>query len=190
MKDAPHSFAEFQQESNSENLPFNSIPERRNGAGEITSFLHLNCRYTTPKEAQRTSLSVALEINFQSVLEKHINAGGWETCLQPGRTSWDELNLLRTHAGAPEKSQAGIRLLCEYLVQLKSMEAKFQDLDCEFTWFESQSFAKSSSNCIQFEKANVLFNIAAVLSQLGAQERSWTQDGRKRACDYFQVISL
>jgi hypothetical protein len=42
------------------------------------------------------------------------------------------------------------------------------------------------TRCIQYEKASVLYNIAAIYSQLGTSERLWTADGLKNASVYFQ----
>ena len=42
------------------------------------------------------------------------------------------------------------------------------------------------TRCIQYEKASVLFNVAAIYSQMGTSERLWTADGLKNASVYFQ----
>ncbi|KAI9221710.1 BRO1 domain-containing protein, partial [Blastocladiella britannica] len=43
-----------------------------------------------------------------------------------------------------------------------------------------------TTNCIQYEKACVLFNVAAVHSQLAANQQIWTRDGIKVAAQHFQ----
>jgi hypothetical protein len=45
------------------------------------------------------------------------------------------------------------------------------------------------TDCIQYEKAAVMWNLGAVYSQLGAIQGLWMQDGLKIATQYFQVGS-
>lgn len=64
-----------------------------------------------------------------------------------------------------------------------------------FIWYESwYPDIKGSiglklvvTSCIQYEKASVLYNIAAIYSQMGANERLSSENGKKRAAANFQV---
>jgi hypothetical protein len=59
--------------------------------------------------------------------------------------------------------------------------------DIDFKWFEAfSSTLKKKTNCIQYEKAAVLWNVAGLYSQLAANQRHWSDTGRKQASSYFQ----
>ncbi|KAJ1506186.1 hypothetical protein HMI54_005274 [Coelomomyces lativittatus] len=111
--------------------------------------------------------------------------------LLPKDHQWHELNQLRIHAGAPERSEKGIDRLLEYYGMLLFLENRIPfETDAfkgNFTWFDAfHSSKKVTSNCIQYEKASVLFNLAATYAQLGAQQKMWTSEGIKLAAVYFQ----
>ncbi|KAI9338102.1 BRO1-like domain-containing protein [Zopfochytrium polystomum] len=109
----------------------------------------------------------------------------------PSPTQWTHLDELRVHAGAPERSEMGIEKLLRYFAQLLHMEEKFafqtKKVQIEFFWFEAfAADRKVIATCIQYEKAAVLYNVAAVLCQLGCAQRLWTKDGKRNASIYFQ----
>ncbi|KAH9269316.1 hypothetical protein BASA83_008678 [Batrachochytrium salamandrivorans] len=111
--------------------------------------------------------------------------------LIPTESQWYLLSQLRIHAGMPERSFSGIKKLAHYYSQLFHMEEKFPfengKVDIEFNWFEAFSPDKQVlCNCIQYEKASVLFNVAAIYSQLGSRTRLWTMDGKRVAAGHFQ----
>ncbi|KAJ3031781.1 Rhophilin, Rho GTPase binding protein, partial [Rhizophlyctis rosea] len=111
--------------------------------------------------------------------------------LMPSDAQWYLLNELRIHAGAPELSENGVERLSNYHAQLLHLEPKFpfetDEIDINFAWFESfNSDRKVITNCIQFEKAAVLYNIAVVYSRLATQRSTWSPDGKRRPAVYFQ----
>ncbi|KND02105.1 uncharacterized protein SPPG_02603 [Spizellomyces punctatus DAOM BR117] len=111
--------------------------------------------------------------------------------LLPNEAHWYSLNELRIHAGAPERSEVGIERLSHYYAQLLYLEPKFpfetDEIQMNFTWYESLvPDRKVVTNCIQYEKASVLFNIAAVYSILASAQSLWTPDGKRKAAAYFQ----
>ncbi|KAI8912896.1 BRO1-like domain-containing protein, partial [Entophlyctis helioformis] len=111
--------------------------------------------------------------------------------LNPTDSQWYMLNQLRIHAGLPERSAAGIDKLIHYYAHLTYLDEKFPfetgKIEIEFTWYEAFDHNKLViGNCIQYEKASTLFNLAAIYSQLGAKHRMWTADGKKTAAAYFQ----
>ena len=76
---------------------------------------------------------------------------------------------------SPRRSCEGIQDMLSYLTILLSVERRFLhgSPECLFTWFDSVS-GEPSSLCIQGEKASVLFNLAALHSQVAAgQDRRW-----------------
>ncbi|KAJ3176324.1 Rhophilin, Rho GTPase binding protein [Geranomyces variabilis] len=111
--------------------------------------------------------------------------------LLPTETQWYLLNELRIHAGAPERSENGIERLSHYYAQLLHLEPKFpfetDEIQMNFLWYEGFfPDRKVVTNCIQYEKAAVLFNIAAVYTALALSQSLWTPDGKRKAAACFQ----
>ncbi|KAJ3108662.1 Tyrosine-protein phosphatase non-receptor type 23 [Phlyctochytrium planicorne] len=109
----------------------------------------------------------------------------------PTKYEWASLIQLRVFAGAPEKSEKGVEKLAYYFSILSRMENTFHldlnQIKFPFTWFEAYfPDRKVTTNCIHYEKASVLFNIAAIYSQMGSTQRLWDKDGKKLAASYFQ----
>ncbi|KAG2147589.1 BRO1-like domain-containing protein [Suillus clintonianus] len=84
-----------------------------------------------------------------------------------------------------------INFALNYHAQLVFILAKLpSDINLEFSY--AHAFASSPSSLpvtlrsITFERASVLFNIAALYSQLAASEDRSSQDGLKRASSYYQ----
>ena len=48
-----------------------------------------------------------------------------KSTLMPTEAQWYQLNQLRIHAGAPERSEDGVERLYQYYAQLVAMEKKF-----------------------------------------------------------------
>ncbi|KAJ3229993.1 hypothetical protein HDU81_004826 [Chytriomyces hyalinus] len=109
----------------------------------------------------------------------------------PTPSQWSTINSLRRHAGSPERSSDGIDRLMHYYAQLLRINEKLdlnsKKLQQSFAWYEAFSTERLvMSPCIHFEMAAVLFNIAAIYSQLGCAQNLWTKDGKKIAADYFK----
>ncbi|KAI8615588.1 BRO1-like domain-containing protein [Chytriomyces sp. MP71] len=111
--------------------------------------------------------------------------------LVPSQSQWAHLNSLRMHSGSPERSEVGIKKLTEYYAQLVFINHKF-DLNAKkmhqsFGWYEAFSTERLVlSPCIHFEMAAVLYNIAAIYSQLACTQPLWSIHGKKLAADYFK----
>ncbi|WPH01903.1 Hypothetical protein R9X50_00475700 [Acrodontium crateriforme] len=94
----------------------------------------------------------------------------------------DAVNALEPHA-------SGIRKIQTYAAQLVWMGAKFPvDIGADFTWSPSLGYNEShahTENNIRFELANVLFNLAAMYSQLALASNRATGDGLKGAAANF-----
>jgi programmed cell death 6-interacting protein len=59
-----------------------------------------------------------------------------------------------------------------------------------FIWYNAwYPNIQITTTCIQYEKASVLFNIAAVYSQMAAQERLSSLEGKQRAAKNFQAAA-
>ena len=94
----------------------------------------------------------------------------------------DAVNTLEPHA-------SGIRKLTAYAAQLVWMGGKFPiDIGVDFTWYPALGFNTQrsvSEDNIRFELANILYNLAALYSQLAVSLNRSTSEGLKAACNYF-----
>jgi programmed cell death 6-interacting protein len=94
----------------------------------------------------------------------------------------DAVTLLEPHV-------SGIKKLSAYAAQLVWIGGKFPiDIGVEFPWFPALGFNLDRpvvENNIRFELANVLFNLAALYSQLAASLNRSTDEGLKGASRYF-----
>ncbi|XP_043234654.1 rhophilin-2-like, partial [Amphibalanus amphitrite] len=81
----------------------------------------------------------------------------------------------------PQRSSTGLALLFEYYNQLYFIERRLfppdRHLGVYLEWYDSLTGLPSCQRTMAFEKASVLFNIAALHSQLGAKEARTCQKG-------------
>ncbi|XP_037094828.1 rhophilin-2-like [Pollicipes pollicipes] len=89
----------------------------------------------------------------------------------------------------PERNQTGLALLFEYYNQLYFIERRFfppdRSLGIHFEWYDSLTGLPSCQRTVAFEKASVLFNMAALYSQLAARQERGTQEGLDSAVDSY-----
>ncbi|KAL4957874.1 BRO1-like domain-containing protein [Aspergillus filifer] len=94
----------------------------------------------------------------------------------------EAVNVLEPHI-------SGISRLVTYAAQLKWLGGKFPvDIGVEFPWYPAFGFNTSrpvSQNNLRFELANIIFNLAALYSQLAFSVNRTTSDGLKQACNYL-----
>ncbi|KAK9449031.1 BRO1-like domain-containing protein [Limtongia smithiae] len=103
-----------------------------------------------------------------------------------------ELQRLRDAAVAAEVRPSSISMLTRYFVQLTFITAKFPaDINLVFTWHLCLGYAKAAFGHadLQYERANLLFNLAAMYSLLASEENRATVDGLKRAAQYLQAAA-
>lgn len=89
-----------------------------------------------------------------------------------------------------EPHTSGIAKISQYAGQLVWLSGKFPaDIGVEFKWTTSLGYNASSSGItdgsVRFELANVLFNLAALYSQLAYSLNRSTVEGLKAASDYL-----
>ncbi|KAK7509497.1 BRO1-like domain-containing protein [Phyllosticta citriasiana] len=104
----------------------------------------------------------------------------------------DAIDSLRSSAiNSIEPHASGVRKLQAYAAQLVWIGGKFPvDIGVEFMWYPALGYntqRPTSENNIRFELANILFNLAAMYSQLATSTNRTTSDGLKLACNYFCV---
>ncbi|EDV20985.1 uncharacterized protein TRIADDRAFT_38299 [Trichoplax adhaerens] len=112
----------------------------------------------------------------------------------------DELQTLRNNATKRlDKHESAVQMLLRYYDQLNVMEAKMPVSESEvrvtFTWqdaFDKGSLfgtRKHSAKSLPFEKSCVLFNAAALSSQIAVTQNLDTDDGLKLTAKYFQTAA-
>ena len=78
-------------------------------------------------------------------------------------------------------------LLYRYFGQLELLELRFPELRVPFPWNDAFSPGKCISQLsLAYEKASVIFNIAATLSALAANQNRTSPEGLKRSFNYFR----
>ncbi|XP_034016964.1 programmed cell death 6-interacting protein isoform X2 [Thalassophryne amazonica] len=114
----------------------------------------------------------------------------------------EELNKLRKNAvGRPlDKHESSLEILLRYYDQLCAVEPKFpfseNQLCLTFTWkdaFDKGSLfggsVKLALASLGYEKTCVLFNAAALASQVAAEQNLDNDEGLKAAAKYYQLAS-
>ena len=102
----------------------------------------------------------------------------------------EAIDILRTDAVTlQEPHSSGIRKISAYAAQLVWVGGKFPvDIGVEFSWYPALGFNTErviTENNLRFELANILFNLAALYSQLALSSNRSTTDGLKAASNYF-----
>ncbi|KAI5837595.1 BRO1-like domain-containing protein [Morchella snyderi] len=97
---------------------------------------------------------------------------------------------LRTDAvHVQEAHVSGIAKISAYAAQLQWISGKFPiDIGTDFAWYPALGYNTHkpvTQNNIQFERANILYNLASLYSQLATSSPRDTQHGLKVACNYF-----
>lgn len=96
---------------------------------------------------------------------------------------------MRQAMRTPHRDGSGIALLFQYYNQLYFVERRFfppdRSLGIYFEWYDSLTGVPSCQRTVAFEKACVLFNMAALYTQLGAKQDRLTTKGLDQAVDNF-----
>ncbi|CCU74271.1 cell death 6-interacting protein/vacuolar protein-sorting protein bro1 [Blumeria hordei DH14] len=102
------------------------------------------------------------------------------------------LNRLRQDMrGAGKESASGRDLLYRYYGQLELLDLRFpvdeNHIKISFTWFDAFTHKPTSQYSLAYEKASIIFNIAAVLSCHAAHQNRSEDSGLKTAYHSFQA---
>lgn len=102
----------------------------------------------------------------------------------------DDLMDLRQACRTPSRNNSGVDLLANYFSQLSFLETRFfsptRQIGIFFTWYDSFTGMPLCQNNISLEKASMLFNMAALYSQVGTRADRQTQAGLEDAIAAFQ----
>ncbi|KAI7865398.1 BRO1-like domain-containing protein [Spinellus fusiger] len=103
------------------------------------------------------------------------------------------INRLRQDTRGAGKDITGRDLLYRYFGQLELLDLRFpvdeKHVKVVFTWYDAFSGRHTSQYSLAFEKASVIFNIAATLSAIAASQNRAEAEGRKRAFNFFQAAA-
>ncbi|KAK8087159.1 BRO1-like domain-containing protein [Apiospora phragmitis] len=99
--------------------------------------------------------------------------------------------LQRDAVNVREAHQSGVKKLQAYAAQLVWMGGKFPiDIGADFTWYPSLGYNTERPivhNNLKFELANILYNLAALYSQLAIASNRSATEGLKTAASYFSL---
>uniref|UniRef100_A0A672QVF0 Rhophilin-2-like n=1 Tax=Sinocyclocheilus grahami TaxID=75366 RepID=A0A672QVF0_SINGR len=133
------------------------------------------------KETKDVDFSVALK---DFILEHYSEDGS------NFQVEIDDLMDLRQACRTPSRNPSGVDLLASYFSQLSFLEPRFFSPTCQigifFTWYDSFTGVPVCQQNISLEKASILFNMAALCSQIGTRTDRQTQAGLEDAIAAFQ----
>ncbi|KAI0407979.1 BRO1-like domain-containing protein [Xylaria palmicola] len=106
------------------------------------------------------------------------------------RQDLDVIDALRRDAvNVREPHLSGTKKLQAYAAQLVWISGKFPiDIGADFTWYPSLGYNMERPvvhNNLQFERANIIYNLAALYSQLAIGSNRADTEGLKTAASYF-----
>ncbi|KDQ06193.1 hypothetical protein BOTBODRAFT_71084 [Botryobasidium botryosum FD-172 SS1] len=78
-------------------------------------------------------------------------------------------------------------LLYKYFGQLELLELRFSEIRVTFPWYDAFTFKLTTQTSVAFEKASVIFQIAATHSALALSQNRSDPEGLKRAFHYFRT---
>ncbi|KAL1398370.1 hypothetical protein pipiens_000215, partial [Culex pipiens pipiens] len=95
----------------------------------------------------------------------------------------------RQAAKTPTRDGQGVALLFRYYNLLYYVERRFfppdRSLGVYFEWYDSLTGVPSCQRTVAFEKACILFNLAAIYTQIGARQDRSSEKGLDAAVDNF-----
>lgn len=102
----------------------------------------------------------------------------------------DDLIDLRKACRTPSRNDSGVDLLASYFSQLSLLESRFfspnRPMGIFFTWYDSFTGVPVCQQNVSLEKASILFNMAALYSQIGTRSDRHTQSGLEDAITALQ----
>ncbi|KAL2755390.1 hypothetical protein ACRALDRAFT_2041765 [Sodiomyces alcalophilus JCM 7366] len=128
-------------------------------------------------------------ISLSSTIRQYINTK-YDQHPEMFRQDLEAIDALRRDAvNVREAHASGIAKLQSYAAQLVWIGGKFPiDIGAEFTWYPALGYNTERPmvrNNIKFELLNILYNLAALYSQLAVAQSRSGPDGVKAAVSYF-----
>ncbi|XP_060767993.1 rhophilin-2 isoform X2 [Neoarius graeffei] len=124
-------------------------------------------------------------VPFKDFILEHYSEDG--ACFQD---EIDDLMDLRKACRTPSRNDAGVELLASYLSQLSLLDSRFfspnRSMGIFFTWYDSFTGVPVCQQNISLEKASILFNMAALYTQIGTRSERHTEAGLEGAITALQ----
>jgi programmed cell death 6-interacting protein len=143
--------------------------------------MHSNILFLPFRRSHSVNLSDAIKQYISSKYDQHPDM------FTKDLEAVEKLRSQATHAQEPHPSN--IPKLQQYAAQLVWMSGKFPvDIGVEFPWYPALGYntgRPTSRNNLRFELANIVFNLAAMYSQLAMSSNRSTPDGLKVAANNF-----
>jgi len=137
------------------------------------------------RRTHNVSLSIAIKQYISTKYDQHPDM------FKADLEAIDRLRDAAAHSREPHSS--GIKKLQAYAAQLVWIGGKFPvDIGVEFPWYPALGYNTQrveAQNNLRFELANMLYNLAAMYSQLAFQSNRNTAEGLKTASNYFSFAA-
>lgn len=101
---------------------------------------------------------------------------------------------LRHNILNPQPNSATLDSLTTYYAQLVYWATKFPaGCDIDFMWYGTLAYSSRPapvvSQCLHFERCNILYNLGSLYSQMGVNEGRQDAEGLKMSFNYFQMAA-
>ncbi|KAF8752119.1 BRO1 protein [Rhizoctonia solani] len=80
-------------------------------------------------------------------------------------------------------------LLYKYFGQLELLELRFAEIRVSFPWYDAFTGKLTTQTSLAFEKASIIFQIAATHTSIAASQNRADPEGLKRAIHYFRTAA-
>ncbi|XP_041792673.1 rhophilin-2 isoform X2 [Chelmon rostratus] len=154
--------------------------------------VYQNTQETTNIPLIALGLKETKEVDFSTPFKDFI----LEHYSEDGNSYEDEiadLMDLRQSCRTPSRNDAGVELLAKYFSHLPLMESRFfsptRQTGIFFTWYDSFTGVPVCQQNLSLEKASILFNMAALYSQIGTRSDRQTIAGLEEAISSFQIAA-
>ncbi|XP_055949723.1 rhophilin-2-like isoform X1 [Argiope bruennichi] len=157
---------------------------------DLNSSVNIYQNKSTPQVVPMIPLGLkeTKEIDFKDILKDFIlehyseDSSKYEKAIK-------EFMDIRQAVRTPTRDHNGVKLLFGYYNLLYFIDRRFfpphRNMGIFFEWFDSLTGVPSTQKTIAFEKASVLFNIAALYTQIAAKQDRLTSSGVDAAVDNF-----
>jgi len=134
------------------------------------------------------------KVEIGKPLEQYIRSHYTADDLQDYQEAINNVQKLREDfRNISDKNEATRELATRYYATVLSLEQRFpiqeNQVRISFPWFDSLKNKKNALFSIHYEKASVMYNIAAIMSQIGTQQNRQSKDGLKVASQNYQMAA-
>eukprot|EP01105_Mastigella_eilhardi_P021503 TRINITY_DN520_c0_g1_i1.p1 TRINITY_DN520_c0_g1~~TRINITY_DN520_c0_g1_i1.p1 ORF type:complete len:663 (-),score=163.95 TRINITY_DN520_c0_g1_i1:994-2937(-) len=134
------------------------------------------------------------KVDWAKLLQKYIRSTYDENALRAHQQAVTQLHQLREDVrNVQDKNDTTKDLFLRYHALLGAVEMRFpiseNDIHICFPWYDAYRTKKTSLFNVKFERASIMFNVGAVLSQIANIQNKSTADGVKTAANYYKMAA-